>query len=177
MEFVQWGVVDTVKAEWQSSVRAHILPALQCWLMSMGWDSTCTIWIVCQTEIEQNILFNFQEHSQLEALRVVSYIGCVISLSCLAVAVVFYLFQRWYCDVVDSFVCCILMADNLVSHRKKLFTKNSIRFVHLNLTTTLFLAYLTFVVGIELARGHKVSECGCFNSVMSYWNESATLVL
>ena len=76
--------------------------------------------------------------------------------------------------------CCILMADNLVSHRKKLFTKNSIHFVHLNLTTTLFLAYLTFVVGIELARGHKVSECGCFlheNMFMSYWNESATLVL
>ena len=36
MEFVQWGVVETVKAEQESSVRAHILPALQCWLMSLG---------------------------------------------------------------------------------------------------------------------------------------------
>ena len=62
--------------------------------------------------------------------------------------------------VHDSFCRqCLLYvtADNLVSHRKKLLTSNSIRFVHLNLAITLFLAYLTFVVGVELARDHKVS--------------------
>jgi len=54
-------------------------------------------------------------------------------------------------------VCCVLVADNLVSHRKKLFTPNYVRFIHLNLATTLFLAYLAFVVGVELARVHEVS--------------------
>ena len=71
-----------------------------------------------------------------------------------------------------------ISGDNLVPHRKKLFTPNLIRFIHLNLAISLFLAYLTFVAGVELARDHKVSECGCFClKIVLHHNLSALILL
>ncbi|XP_064384244.1 uncharacterized protein LOC135333251 isoform X3 [Halichondria panicea] len=67
-------------------------------------------------------------------LDVVSYIGCVFSILCLSVTVVFYLYQG-----------------------KKLF-KAVHFFVHLNLSISLLLAYTIFIIGIQTA---AASTVGC----------------
>ena len=59
-----------------------------------------------------------------------------------------------YCPIVA--VCCLCF----LNHSKKLFSAVH-NFVHLNLAISLFIGYLVFAVGIELASHDKVSCIVC----------------
>ena len=81
---------------------------------------------------------------------VVSNIGCVISLACLFLAIIYYLTIWW--DYPTEQQCYI---PHLLCCRKEMFEKVNY-FIHFNLAIALFLAYFLFVLAIQLARENEV---------------------
>ena len=86
-------------------------------------------------------------------LQFISYIGCGISIACLLVAIVFFLFLGWAVPYYQWHLPTVV----ILFLRRELFAKVHY-FIHLNLSITLCLAYITFVAGIEKGAAYQVGN-------------------
>ena len=87
-----------------------------------------------------------------EALSIVSYIGCAISIVCLLFTSVVLIVLRWVLQ--SSMHNRIILIICL--YRKQAFNQTQ-HFVHLNLSIALLLGLVTFVSGIQAATKYRVS--------------------
>ena len=106
-----------------------------------------------------------------EALSIVSYIGCAISIICLLFTIVAIIILRYVCCTyytvlfTHSYVCR-LYGCNKRSH-----------FVHLNLSIALLLGLITFVSGIETADKYRVSDNSIFQVFIVLFRKAVLLWL
>jgi len=89
-----------------------------------------------------------------EALSIVSYIGCGISIICLLIAVCLFIALRYVCLLLISISS--IYTSCMFSLRKKVFFQKQ-HFLHLNLSIALLLGLIIFVSGIETASEYRVS--------------------
>ena len=106
------------------------------------------------------------------ALEIVSYIGLAISLACLLLTIIFFLSLgsapppakatptrlSFFTSLSLSLLANTHTHTHTHTHRKKLFSAVH-NFVHLNLAISLFIGYLIFAVGVELAKNNEVGAC------------------
>ena len=89
---------------------------------------------------------------EAQALSIVSYIGCTVSIICLALTIIFFISFGSVCTSIltssSVIMCCV--------YRKKLFVSVN-NFVHLNLAAALLAGLIVFVTGIETATSNRVS--------------------
>ena len=90
-----------------------------------------------------------QSDSESEALSIVSYIGCGISIACLLFTIVVLIVLRQVLPYHITSICIYL-------YRKQVFNHTQ-HFIHLNLSIALLLGLVIFVSGIEAAAEHRVS--------------------
>ena len=93
-----------------------------------------------------------QNSPQSEALSIVSYIGCAISIACLLFTITMLIVLRYVCICSCNLLSIILM---FLFCRKKVFSKSQ-HFVHLNLCFALLFGLILFVSGIEAANEYRV---------------------
>ena len=101
-------------------------------------------WSVCWTQ-------NLTTPQRL-ALSIISYIGCIISIVCLLLSVLFFLTFGSVVVQCCNDSCCLWWSPC----SKQLFVAVH-NFVHLNLAIALLLGLIVFVAGIETAVGNRVS--------------------
>eukprot|EP00731_Ephydatia_muelleri_P004746 Em0002g922a len=94
------------------------------------------------------VLLAVENFPDSEALTIISYIGCGISMAGLLATIVFFL-----------------------TFKKKLIEKPH-NFIHLNLAIALFLAFLVFVAGVETAK-HNEAACKVVAALLQYFWLSA----
>ena len=94
------------------------------------------------------IIFWLQNSPQSEALSIVSYIGCAISIACLLFTIIMLIGLRY----VSMMLCAL---NVIIICRKKVFSASH-HFVHLNLSFALLFGLITFVSGIEAASEYRV---------------------
>ena len=106
------------------------------------------------------IILWLQNSPQSEALSIVSYIGCAISIACLLFTIIMLIALRY--------VCMMLCALNvIIICRKKVFSASH-HFVHLNLCFALLFGLITFVSGIQAASEYRVRARLCSTYCVPY---------
>ena len=91
--------------------------------------------------------------SEAYALTLLTYIGCGISLVCLAASILFFISYGYNVLMLIHYTTMLT-----VFHSKTLLTSVHY-FVHLNLAVALFLGYAVFLVGTYYEMQHRVSCC------------------
>ena len=82
-----------------------------------------------------------------QALSIVTYVGCGISIFCLAITVITILLFRYSCNYKHLL--------HVIIDRKKVFSQLQ-HFIHFNLSLSLLLGLILFVSGIETANNSRV---------------------
>ena len=93
-----------------------------------------------------------------KALSIVSYIGLSLSLVCLLVTIIFFISFGYATALLNQLHLYTCMCTHDISshfYRKNLFSAVH-NFIHLNLSIALFVGYIVFAVGVELAAKNTV---------------------